>query len=343
MPDRSEPPTLKDVAARAGVSVKTVSNVVNGYPFISSATRERVQQAVDELGYRPNLAARGLRSGRSGVVALAVPELRMAYFAELAHFVVQAAAARGWTVVVEETGGSADRERAAALSRSGALVDGLLLSPLALSDDEIRQYATETALVLLGERPGPGLADHVAIDNTAAARAATAHLLDAGRERVAVVGAQSGRSSHTAALRLAGHRAALEERGLQVHDELLVRADEWHRQDGAEGVRRLLALDRPPDAVFCFNDLLALGALRALREAGVRVPDDVAVVGFDDIEESRYSSPSLTTVSPDKAGIAATAVEMLADRLGPGRDGPARSVSVGHELVVRESSLSPAP
>lgn len=338
MGDRAEPPRLKDVAAHAGVSIKTVSNVVNDYPYIAAQTRMRVQASIEALGYQPNIAARNLRSGRSGVIALALPELAMSYFAELAHYVVQSAAERGWTVLVDETGGFADRERAAALGIRANLIDGLLLSPLALRDSEIAEHARRTPLVLLGERAGPGLADHVAIDNRAAARAATEHLIGLGHRRIAVIGAQRDESGKTAVFRIEGYQDALRAHGIPLDPDLVVPVPQWHRHDGAEAVRSLLNLPELPTALFCLNDLLALGALRALREGGIRVPTDMAVVGFDDIEEGRFSSPSLSTISPDKSALASTAIALLAERLGDTDVGEPRAVFVPHQMLRRESS-----
>jgi DNA-binding LacI/PurR family transcriptional regulator len=341
------PARLKDVALLAGVSVKTVSNVVNDYPFVRPTTRAKVQEAIEQLGYRPNMTARSLRSGRSGVIALAVPELDAPYFAELAHHVVGAAMDRGWTVLVDETGQTADRglrnrERSAAAGIRGQLIDGVILSPLALDEADISRYGS-VPLVLLGERLGSHLADHVAIDNRAAAAVATQHLLDIGRRRIAVIGSQPPPYGHSARQRVQGYRAALHAAQIRYDSSLIVPAQEWRRVDGLTGVRRLLGLPRPPDAVFCLNDLLALGAIRGLSEAGVRVPEDVAVVGFDDIEEGRFSVPTLTTVAPDKAAIAAESVAHLARRLERGAAWTPEEVTVGFTLEIRESSSTPSP
>jgi DNA-binding LacI/PurR family transcriptional regulator len=168
---------LKDVAERAGVSVKTVSNVVNGYQHVRPDTRARVEEAIAELNYRPNLTARNLRKGRTGLIALAVPELDSPYFAELARHVIAAAAEYGWTVLVDQTGGGREQERAAALGIGDRVIDGLILSPLALTADDLAVLAG-LPMVLLGERVHHGPADHVAIDNIAAASEITAHLLD---------------------------------------------------------------------------------------------------------------------------------------------------------------------
>ena len=336
------PARLKDVAVLAGVSVKTVSNVVNDYPYVRPTTRAKVMEAIAELGYRPNMTARNLRSGRSGVIALGVPELDAPYFAELAHHVVGAAMDRGWTVLVDETGqihdrALRDRERSAAAGIRGQLIDGVILSPLALDQSDLARYGS-VPLVLLGERLGSHLADHVAIDNRSAAEEATRHLLDLGRRRIGVIGTQPPPYGHTARQRVQGYRAALRSARVRYDGSLVVPALHWRRPDGLGGVRRLLDLPSPPDAVFCLNDLLALGAIRGLSEAGVRVPDDVAVVGFDDIEEGRFCVPTLTTVAPDKAAIATEAVARLARRLEDDAATAPEEVMVGYSLQVREST-----
>jgi DNA-binding LacI/PurR family transcriptional regulator len=333
------PVSLKHVAARAGVSVKTVSNVVNGYQHVTEATRTRVQQAIDELHYRPNLAARNLRQGRSDVIALAVPELDLPYFAELARSVVKCAEAIGWTVLMDQTDGLVDHEQLVLDGFRGRLIDGLIFSPIALGADEFERRRDTVPLVLLGERVYDGPADHVSIDNVAAARTATGHLVDLGRRRIAAIGDQPRPQSQTAHLRMQGYREALTTAGLPDAPELVVEVDQYHRADGGAAARRLMALPEPPDALFCFNDLMALGALRALHEGGVRVPEDVAVVGWDDIEDGRYSTPTLTTISPDKHQIASLAVEFLAVRLRDGRSEPPQEVMADFSLEVRESTV----
>lgn len=330
-------PRLKDVAERAGVSVKTVSNVVNGYLYVRPDTRARVEGAIAELNYRPNLTARHLRKGRTGVIALAVPELDSPYFAELARHVVAAAAELHWTVLVDQTGGGREQERAAASGLGDHLIDGLILSPLALTAEDLGRLAG-TPMVLLGERVDHGPADHVVVDNVAAAREITAHLIGLGRRRIAAIGSQRTPEGASARLRLAGYTAALEEAGIGYDERLVAPAPAWHRADGAAAVRQLLSSGVRPDAVFCFNDTLALGALRALHEAGLRVPEDVAVAGFDDIEDGRFSIPTLTTVAPDKERIARLAVELLAGRIDGDRAAPPRELPAPYRLAVREST-----
>ncbi|GAA3773928.1 LacI family DNA-binding transcriptional regulator [Plantactinospora mayteni] len=330
---------LKDVAELAGVSVKTVSNVVNGYIHVRPDTRARVLEAIAALDYRPNISARNLRRGRTGIIALAVPELDIPYFAELAKHVVSAAARHDWTVLIDQTNGDPEQERLVAAGIRDHMIDGLIFSPLALAGADLDAGATP--LVLLGERVAHGQADHVAIDNVAAARDATGHLVGLGRRRIAAIGAQHTAEAATARLRLAGYSEALRAAGLARDEALIAPALAWHRADGAEAMRALLATGARPDAVVCFNDTLALGAMRALHDAGLRVPDDVAVAGFDDIEDGRFSMPTLTTVAPDKADLARIAVDLLAARL-TATDPPPREQTVPHRLIPRESTtLSP--
>ncbi|MDN3358223.1 LacI family DNA-binding transcriptional regulator [Actinomadura sp. DC4] len=329
---------MKDVAARAGVSVKTVSNVING-ASVGAATRERVQHAIAELGYRPNISARNLRRGRTGILALAVSEVDVPYFAELARLIVDMAEEHGYTILIDQTGGDPKREQYVVNGMGTRLVDGVIFSPVAMDRLDIARRRDTTPLVLLGERVSAGPADHVAIDNVAAARAATAHLASLGRRRIAAIGVQDHDQS-TARMRETGYRAALEEAGLPVDESLIVPARQYHRRDGAEAAAYLTELEEPPDAVFCFNDTLALGAMRTLYDRGYRIPDDLAVVGFDDIDDGRYNVPSLTTISPDKAGIARSALRLLLDRIEAVDSAP-REVTVSYELRVRESSGSP--
>jgi DNA-binding LacI/PurR family transcriptional regulator len=328
--------SLKDVAERAGVSIKTVSNVVNSSGRVGAETRARVEAVIAELGYRPNVSARSLRRARSGVIALAVPEIANPYFAELAELVVKAAEAHGWTVLVDQTESDPDRERLVLQGIRSHLIDGLLFVPRRLTAEDFAARTDTTPMVLLGERLTK-IADRVAIDSYAAARSATEHLVDLGRTRIGAIGAAPSGDAVSRG-RFEGYRDALVDAGLRPSTRLHVPLRRWHLQEGAEAVERLLALSRPPDALFCSNDLIAHGAMRALHDHGLRVPDDVAVVGIDDIAVSSFSRPSLTTVAPDKQHIAETAVRLLADRLKDGGPPGPREFITGFHLQVREST-----
>ncbi|WP_263731168.1 LacI family DNA-binding transcriptional regulator [Cellulomonas sp. SG140] len=326
--------TRREVARAANVSVRTVSNVVNGFDHVAPDTRERVLRAIEELEYRPSELARSLKVGRSGLVGLMLPELDTAYFAELTRAFVEGGAERGLTVVVDQTDGDHERELALLHRTStGSLFDALVLSPLALRADDVAGFSAGP-LVFLGEDEFPGF-DKVMIDNFRAAYEAVDHLVQQGRRRIAAIGAE--RAAHgSSALRLEGYRAALRAGGRDL-PEIVEYVSGFRRPEGAAAMRRLLDGPDRPDAVFCFSDPLALGALRTLYEAHVSVPDDVAVVGWDDIEDGRFATPSLTTVSPDKKWLARTALDRIVRRLS-GEELPGEVLVGPHRLIVRESS-----
>lgn len=332
--------TLRDVALRAGVSTRTVSNVVNNFTHVSPAMRARVQAALDELNYTPNLLARSLRRGRTGIITLLVPEISVPYFGELAHEVVERASELGCTVMIDETGGDPDRERALLDVAAGSnWVDGVLMSSLGLQGRDLAALGAGTPVVLLGERTAKTALDHVGIDNVEAAAVAVRHLVDAGRRRIAAIGGNGSTTDVTSRLRLKGYRKQLRACGL-LTDDLYVGTPDYTRASGAAAVRALFGAGEPPDGLFCFSDEIAAGALRALYELDVRVPADLSVVGFDDVEASRFATPSLTSIRPDRAEIARAALEMLFQRLD-GLEAKARDVRVGYELIVRESTAGP--
>ena len=331
--------TLKDVAAQAGVSMMTVSSVVNGRPHVAPQTRERVRAALTALNYRPNVSARHLRNARVGVLALAIPDLTNPVFADIGNAVVTAAAAQSYTVLLDHTRGERESEARVVHGLRPHMIDGIILSPLALDMDDIDAQRLPVPIVLLGERLFGAPCDHIVIDNVAAAREATAHLLSLGRLRIAAIGMQTDTTDDSLRLRRQGYAEALAQAGLQFDPELVVPTNLVHRADGAHAMRQLLALDKPPDAVFCYNDLLALGAMRALDEAGYRVPEDVAVVGFDDIEEGAFATPSLTTISPATEEIGRLAVSLLLARIRGTRTGPPERIEPPFHLVIRESTV----
>ena len=322
---------MRDVASRAGVSPKTVSNVVNGTVPVSPTTRERVERAIEALDYVPNFSARGLRNGRSGVIALALPDLDTAYSSEIAHHVVQVAKSRGLSVQIEETHGEAEGERRL-LSRARAqLVDGLILNPTRLETSAVQPDVKLPPVVLIGEVDQP-IADHVWVDNVAALRELTSLLIGRGLSRIAVLG---GLGTESARLRLAGYRQALAAASLTADPDLVIDA-EWHPRGGAEALAGWLSSREAPDAVVCLTDSMAIGALHALWAAGLRVPTDVSVVGYDDIAEGAFLVPALTTVGFDKREFAQAALDLLVDRIAdPSR--AIRSITIPYRIIERAS------
>jgi len=331
---------MHDVAREAGVSIKTVSNVINDYPYIRPETKQRVEDAIAKLGYRPNLSARGLRSGRTGVISLIIPDLRNAYFAELADAVMRAAAEQSLSVIIEQSRGDRDRELDLVHGARMQAVDGILYSVLGLGEDDAHLLDdVVTPLVLLGERIFHGPADHVTMQNTEASYAATKHLIDRGRRRIVALGAHPGEIIGSAGLRLTGYQRALDDASIPFDSELVGEVGGWFRSEGANTMKQLLASGLEFDGVVAFNDSIALGAMRIMQEAGIRIPQDVAVIGFDDIDETRYTLPTLTTIDPGREEIARVAVQYLQERIAsPTSGAEPREYLADFRVVEREST-----
>jgi len=336
-------PTMHDVARRAGVSLKTVSRVVNDEPSVSEETRRKVTEAIAALDFRPNSVARNLRTGRVDLIGLALPHLSQPYFSALAEAVMREAERRGLTVLVELTGGHDEAELALAREH-GPHLGGLLMYPIGLSDTHARTVARIVPTVFMSERAFDAPVDRVAMANQDGVRALVAHMASLGYTRIAALGAdRTDRPERSAAhLRLAGYHDALRDAGLPHVPELVryVGTPDWNRPAGAAEVRRLIESGVAFDAVVAFADALALGALHALRQAGLRVPAEVAVAGFDDTDEARYAFPSLTSIAPGTTQTAREALDLLHDRMhGTATQEAGRLVVTEFELAARESTL----
>lgn len=329
--------TVKDVALRAGVSPKTVSNVLNGQVFVKSDTRARVEAAIIELAYVPNLSARALRNGRSGVIALALPDIQTAYSAELAHHLVEAAHKRGWAVLLEETGVETDREWNLVSRARRHLVDGLILNPVALQESAIVADGPLPPVVLIGEVEQSRV-DQVRVDSVAAAYDMTQYLLGQGVRRIATVGSPQRTNRETAMQRRNGYRQAMAEAGLEPDPTLEIGCDDWSSDGGAQAVGGYLDSAELPEAFFCFTDSMALGVLGTLAARGVTAPRDTLVAGFDNISDSRHSIPPLTTVSFDRREFTEQALELLTGRI-EAPDAPVRRVTIAHKIVERASTM----
>ncbi|MBT1164912.1 LacI family DNA-binding transcriptional regulator [Bifidobacterium felsineum] len=331
--------TLHDVAKCAHVSVASVSNYLNDYPYMRPSTRERIQKAIDELGYVTNQQARNLRSGRTGLISLSLPDLNQIYFAELAEETIKQAREYGYRVIIESTGNDRQREIESARAMASNMTDGLILSPTQLRTEDIPELEGDYPLVVLGERLFGAPAPHVVMANETAARAATEHLLKAGCRTIAVVGGTLDDSVPSSrSMRTKGYVNALADHGQSVRGELVREIGEWTSAEGAKAVRDMYAQGIRPDGIFALNDLLAMGVISQLREMRVRVPESVRVVGFDDIDEAKYTIPSLTTVDPGRAKIAKLAIESILDQLNNRARAPRSRIDVGFQLKYRASS-----
>ncbi|MDO3701567.1 LacI family DNA-binding transcriptional regulator [Micromonospora sp. C28SCA-DRY-2] len=316
--------TLRDVARLAQVSVKTVSNVVNGYPHVSDGMRRRVEAALAALDYHPNRAARTLRTGRTRVLALTVAEADGV--GVLARAVVRAAARHGYRVVIDPVDPECQGVATPPLS-----VDGCLL----LTDLPAEPPTGGPPVVRLGQATAGGSADRVGIDHARATRDAVDHLVATGRSRIAAIGVAPGQPSATIGRQ--GYAEVLRAAGRDPLPGHLQQVPADQRSDGYRAARALLSQRRRPDAVVCASDALAIGALCAAADAGVRVPQDLAVIGVGGSEEGRWTRPALSTVAADPAFLARQAVARIVARIARPDAAPV-TVVTPHTLLAREST-----
>lgn len=332
---RTPPATIRQVAALAGVSIKTVSRVVNGAAYVSQATRRRVQRAIARLNYRPNALARGLVTGRSRSLGLVIADVVNPFFPPLVRAVEDAAAARGYNVILCDTDEDAGRERAAISVLLERQVDGLILCASRVPEGYLRALADDRIpLMLVNRVVGHLRTAAVVADGVAGGRAATEHLLALGHRRIAYLAGPRASFSHRSRLR--GYRQALAAKRV-AEDPALIVGGAATMAAGREAASALLDLRRPPTAIFAFDDLMAIGAMEEIRRRGLRVPEDVAVVGFDDIDLSAFVDPPLTTVAQPKAEMGRLAADRLLDMIETGRSPEHRIVTLTPVLVVRRS------
>ncbi|WIB76878.1 LacI family DNA-binding transcriptional regulator [Curtobacterium sp. MCPF17_002] len=331
--------TVRDVAALAGVSPKTVSNVINGGVVVRPETKARVEQALAELDYVPNLSARGLRNGRSGAIALTLPEMASAYSAELAQWFVELARERGWTVQLDQTGNDPARERDLVSRARAHLVDGLILNPVSLSASVLAGAEGLPPTVVIGEVE-PEHVDQVHVDSRAAAEQVTAYLVSRGHRRIAIVGAARAEApTATSELRERGYLEGLAAAGIAPDPDLRVPLPGWTTSAAASAFVEWLDEHPLPDAVFAFTDSIAFGVLHVLAARGIRVPEQVSVIGFDDVDGAAYAIPALSTVSFDRRAFATAALDLLTRRIED-REAPPETVVIPHRIVER-SSVAP--
>lgn len=333
--------TINDVARRAGVSAMTVSRVVNNSGYIGAETRARVEEAIETLGYVPNALGRQLRSKQTKLLGLVLSDITNPFFTTIARGVEDAARAGGFNVVFCNTDESETEERRYLRTLVERQVDGILLVPASSSGASLRLLAAQRIpVVLIDRRVRRPNVDSVGADSEAGARDAVRHLIDLGHRRIAVL---SGRADvSTSADRVAGARHALAEAGLALDERLVAFGDynyaEGNGTDGYEMARRVLAVEPRPTAILAANNFIALGALRALREARIAVPDEVSIVAFDDLPPDWVVEPFLTVVAQPAYEIGRTAAEVLLERLGPTPPAISREILLSTELVLRRST-----
>ena len=328
-------PTLRDVAALAGVSFKTVSRVVNDEPGVSPALADRVRAAADELGYRPNAAATALRraDGRTATLGVLLEDAGNPFFANLLRGIEDVARGRGVAVFSSSTDLDLSRERDMAAAFTARQVDALIAAPTESRADHLHRAKSQGARVVLVDRPVEGLdAPVVLVDNISGARIGVEHLLARGHRRIGYIGRDP--SIYTSRGRYAGYVEALASAGIEL-DPALVRREGATRSSARDHVEQLLDLEDPPTALFTAQDLITMTAVSVLQRRGLS--ERVGLVGFDDFELADLLAPGVTVVAQDPRRIGALAAELALDPAGTGVH------LVPTELIARGSGEIPAP
>lgn len=326
--------SVKDVAARAGVSVGTVSRVINGYADVRPEMRERVERAMRELSYRPNQLARNFRRQTTQTIGVVVPDITAPFFADLVKQAEAVARDVGYTVLIGNSDNRVEIEDEYVARLREREIDGLLLVP---SSGEARLAREEAARIVVVDQEVEGL-DFVATDHEAGARDAVEHLVDLGHRRIAcITGHQTA-----ARQRLAGYRAVVAPYLSGEQIDRYVRVEPLDDMWGLYAAQRLLDLPEPPTAIFATSDQQAIGVLRACADRDLRVPEDLSVVGFDDIPLANLVRPRLTTIRQQTAVLGRLAVSRLLERLEAASEPPVRRTVPGELLVRRSSGPVPA-
>lgn len=331
--------TIHDVAAKAGVSTTTVSHVVNGSRFVSEATTRRVRRAMKELHYRPNAVARSLRRQHTHTLGLVLPDSSNPFFAEVARSVETYAFEHGYNVLFGSSDGDLKKENAYLQVLIDNQVDGIIFVAAGESAQNVeRLLGKRLPLVVVDREFKHVVADYVVADNRQGGYLATSHLIELGHR---VIGCIAGPSTVTpSAERVTGYRDALQEHAIP-YDSHLIRRGDFGAASGFETMQYFLARreSRRPTAIFACNDMMALGALGALYQAGLRVPDDVAIVGFDDIVLASYTSPPLTTIQQPKYEMGQLAARILIEHIQSRQPHKPERHLLPTQLVVRASTL----
>jgi len=331
--------TIRDVAEHAGVSITTVSHILNDTRHVSDELRGRVEKAMLELDYTPNALARGLRQKQTRTLGIIVPDSANPYFAEVARGVEDACFAQGYSVILCNSDSDPEKESMYINVLAEKQVDGICL--VAASTETIEKHLDavpelQIPMVLIDREYPKTIVDTVVVENTDGAVKAIEHLLSSGHHRIGcITGLPDLMNSQK---RSDGYRQAIQEAGLIVDESLVIEGD-FRYEGGYDATKQLLALENPPTAVFACNDLMAIGAISAVVSEGLSVPEDISIVGFDDIHLAVFANPSLTTVVQPKHEMGVKAADILLKRLKDSKMSPDRYQLKTH-LLVRDSTTA---
>ncbi len=329
--------SIYDVAQLAGVSISTVSHVLNDTRFVSDETKARVLQAIEQLNYRPSSLARALVRQETQTIALIVPDNVNPFFAELARGTEDCGFEAGYNVILCNSDRSLEKERAYLDMLISKRVDGLIYMTVDIHTEQLRPLLEHNIQTVVFDREYEGF-DALLLDNFQGGYDATRHLTELGHRRIACISGPDLRTRSQG--RVVGYEQALSDAGLSPDPELVLVGD-WTYQGGQEIAYRMFQLSSPPTAIFACNDAMAIGVISFLHERGLRVPEDVSVVGFDNVSLSAFSSPPLTTLATPILEVGQCICEMLLDRINGQLPPEPQRITIRAELLIRGSTAPP--
>jgi LacI family transcriptional regulator len=334
--------TLKDVAQSAKVSVSTVSRVIRDYGYIGEETKEKVQKAIERLNYEPNTDARRLKYGRSYTIGFILPDISNPFFSnalKAAYNYIQSSEYSNYELLFYNTDGRPEREKKAIDFFIARQMEGIIIASSASNSiiEHIRQIlkSRNIAIVAVDNQLGDLNIDLVTSDNFSGAYRLTKHLIDLGHGSIAVITGPLNESSSKE--RLDGYKAALKDHGIEFNEKIVL-AGEWTRDSGISATNHLLQLNPRPTAIFGFNNSMSLGALTVLKTQGIKVPEEMALVAFDDVEYGDLLNPALTSTSTSWYELGRVSTSLLLDRITYGDSKPKQYIRLPLELIIRDSS-----
>lgn len=329
---KKETVTIQDVAKAAGVSVATISRVLNQSPLVKEKTRVKVEETIKKMNYEPNYLGRELRRAETMRILMLTPSLKFPMLSRIYQGIEDTARQHGYNVIICSTSNARSKEEELLQLLKTRIVDGVIMCSTTLSAAELNELGNSYSIVQCSEWKQASNTCLVGIDNEKAAFELVHYLIGAGHKRIAMISSHNQNSSK---LREKGYKRALEAAGLPFDTSLLKRGD-YTYENAEELTLELLQQDNQPTAIFCINDIVAIGCINAAKKLGKRVPEDIAVTGFDDTKESIMAVPQITTIRQPQYELGSVSMEMLIRRIN-GEAKRGENVMLDHELIKRHS------
>lgn len=326
--------TIQDVAREAGVSVATVSRVINNSPSVASETRARVQSAIEKLKYEPSLLGRNLRRSETKMVLVLLPNISNPFYSKVVRGIEDVGHKNGYNIMLCNVDSNVERERTYLELLKKRMADGVIFMAPVLPVDELAEIASRYPAIQCCEYKLGAPITHVSIDNLNASYKAVKYLIDLGHERIGFIGCKTDLISSIQ--REAGYKKALADAGIKFNPDF-VRYGDYSFKSGVKAAKELIEMDNRPTAIFAISDLMAMGAIKSIREGNLSIPHDIAVVGFDNISFSSMLDPSLTTVAQPRYELGKIAMELLLEQMLKGSQ-EIKEIILESELIIRDST-----